>query len=137
MRRTPLLVIHCSATPPSMDIGVSEIDQWHKDRGWRGVGYHYVVRRDGTVEKGREDHVVGAHAKGYNSKSLSICLVGGVDADTKPQDNFTPEQKNALRTLIKELRGKYDIYSIVGHRDLPGVAKACPSFDVVDFIYHF
>ena len=126
------LVVHCSATPASMDIGVAEIDRWHKQKGWAGCGYHFVIRRDGTIEKGRAIDVPGAHAEGYNTRSLGICLVGGLAANGRAdENNFTAIQMAMLRSKLNELKaGDYREAEIVGHRDLPGVKKACPSFDV-------
>lgn len=131
-KRTDLIVIHCSATTDKMDIGVKEIDAWHRERGFRKVGYHFVIRRNGMVELGREIDEIGAHAEGHNSNSVAICLVGGVDAnDTKKaKDNFTDAQWDTLLRLVKELQEKYPTAKVLGHRDLPGVQKACPSFDV-------
>ena len=134
---TELIVIHCAATPPSMDIGVEEIRRWHLKKGWTDIGYHYVIRRDGTVEVGRNNRVQGAHAKGYNHESVSICLVGGV-AEEKPkgakyapaEDNFTPIQYRRLYELIKEMQAMFPDAALLGHRDLPNISKDCPSFDV-------
>jgi len=91
-----------------------------------------VIRRDGTVEKGRDDSVVGAHVQGFNENSVGICMVGGVSADdvNKAQNNFTPKQFASLKTLLVDLKKKYPKAKIQGHKDFPGVAKACPSFDV-------
>lgn len=141
MRKTPLLVIHCSATPPAMDIGAAEIRQWHTDpepdgNGWADIGYHYVIRRSGKVEPGRDLSRAGAHAAPYNRYSIGVCLVGGVDKHGQPADNFTKVQYSALVKLVRKLRAEHDIVSVVGHRDLPGVAKACPSFDVAPWVYH-
>jgi len=133
-RDIKLLVVHCSATPASHDIGAKEIRQWHLDRNWSDIGYHYVIRRDGTVEKGRDDSISGAHAKGFNSNSLGVCLVGGVNDDLDPDSNFTINQFNSLSRLLKGLKVQYPDAEIKGHRDLKGVKKACPSFDVVSFI---
>lgn len=124
------IVIHCSATPPWSDIGAADIDRWHRERGWDSIGYHYVIRRDGSVESGRPESYVGAHARGFNGSSIGVCLAGGVDGQKNPQDNFTTAQMKALAQVIYELRGKYRSAEVLGHRDLPGVAKACPSFDV-------
>jgi len=139
------IVIHCSATPPDMDIGVAEIDRWHRQKGYFKVGYHFIIRRDGTVEAGRNINEPGAHAQGYNSMSIGICLVGGVkriaDADGKPdadgprwdlvpENNFTPEQMVALKALVGGLKHQHVQAEVLGHRDLPGVRKGCPSFDV-------
>src|SRR5690606_114532 len=75
-----LLVIHCAATTPLMDIGAKEIDVWHKQRGWSKIGYHFVIRRNGVIEKGRDISEVGAHVEGYNKNSIGICMVGGIDS---------------------------------------------------------
>lgn len=125
---TEYIVVHCSATHPGMDIGRDEIDRWHKDRGWSGIGYHYVIRRDGILESGRRIGAKGAHARGYNHKSVGVCMVGGVDRYNDPQDNFTDRQWNQLRTTLSELRAAFPDAKIIGHNEIS--AKACPSFDV-------
>jgi len=130
MRKINWLVIHTAATRPSMDIGVKEIRQWHKQRGFADIGYHYVIRRDGRVEKGRADARVGAHVRGYNRDSLGISLVGGVNERTlKPENNYTAAQWASLESLLKKLSTKYPEANVKGHRDFPNVAKACPCFD--------
>lgn len=123
------IVVHCSATPPSMDIGVAEIDRWHRQRGFLKIGYHRVIRRDGTVEKGRDWDEVGAHVEGWNSVSVGICLVGGIDDKGKPEDSFEPVQKAILRAMLESLLVKFPKAQIIGHHDL-NPHKACPSFDV-------
>jgi N-acetylmuramoyl-L-alanine amidase len=132
MRDIDFLVVHCAATKPKMDIGAAEIRKWHRDRGWNDIGYHYIIRRNGWIEKGRDDAISGAHVAGHNSHTLGICLVGGIDDDGHPEPNFTEEQFKSLNDLLNELLIKYDLMedSILGHRDFPGVGKACPSFDV-------
>jgi len=127
------IVIHCSATTPDTDIGADEIRMWHQDRGWQDIGYHYVIRRDGTLEVGRPEHVVGAHARGYNEHSIGVCLVGGVTESAVSDANFTLKQYLKLLTLCTHLMRKYKDAQVVGHRDLPGVAKDCPCFDVAEF----
>lgn len=134
IRRVEYIIIHCAATPSDMDIGAEEIRRWHLKRGWFDIGYHYVVRRDGTVEKGRPDTRPGAHARGYNHLSLGICMVGGVADDGKtPENNFTEDQFANLRMLVRGLAMRYPDAQIIGHRDLPNVRKACPSFDVTEW----
>ena len=129
-KSTKYLVVHCSATRPSLDVGVKEIRQWHKNQGWADIGYHFVIRRDGKVERGRAENLVGSHVAGRNSNSLGVCMVGGVSQkDIKPENNFTPAQFASLKTLLKMLSEKYPGSVVLGHRDLPKVAKACPSFD--------
>lgn len=127
-KKTDYLVVHCAATKPSMDIGWKEIDRWHRQRGWLKIGYHYVIRRDGTVEPGRELMEIGAHVKGYNSVSVGICLVGGIDEKGKPDNNFSDEQMAALGYLLTKLKKIFPDAKVVGHRDLFS-GKACPCFD--------
>jgi N-acetylmuramoyl-L-alanine amidase len=130
--KTDYLVVHCSATPENLDVGAKEIDKWHRAQGWACIGYHYVIRRDGTVEEGRDREVVGAHVVSANDSSVGICMVGGVDADDpkKAEDNYTKEQYESLKKLLDELKTVYPQAVILGHRDFPGVKKACPCFDV-------
>ncbi len=129
-KRTEYIIIHCSATPPTLDIGKEEIDKWHRQRGWFGIGYHFVIRRNGTVEIGRPVMEVGAHAQGYNAVSVGVCLIGGVDSSgqTKPQNNFTPQQWESLLHLLKTLKTQFPGAKIIGHSEVSN--KACPSFDV-------
>lgn len=132
-KHTDYIVVHCSATPPKMDIGAREIDRWHRSKGWFRIGYHFVIRRDGSVEHGREVHTVGAHAAGYNDRSIGICLIGGVASDGKvPENNYTPAQWLTLEKLVAELEQEFSKAQVVGHRDLnPG--RACPSFNVKEW----
>lgn len=128
------IVVHCSASQPKADIDVKTIDRWHRQRGFAKVGYHYVIKTDGTVEEGRKLSEPGAHAQGYNANSIGICLVGGVDKEGRASDNFTAAQKHALHGLLMGLSHTYTAASILGHRDLPGVKKDCPCFDVRDWL---
>ena len=117
-----------------MDIGVKEITEWHKLRGFTSIGYHYVIRRDGTREKGRELNEIGAHVVGYNHNSVGICMAGGMDQDMqKPENNFTDAQWSSLAITLRELHQDYPRAVIVGHRDLDS-AKACPSFSVSEYV---
>jgi N-acetylmuramoyl-L-alanine amidase len=127
---TDYIIIHCSATPPSMDIGATEIRQWHKARGWRDIGYHHVIRRNGKLEIGRPTMAVGAHAKGFNQSSVGICMVGGVTPEGDPESNFTRAQWATLEKLVYHCKNMYREAVVLGHRDLPNVTKECPSFDV-------
>jgi len=132
-KTTKYLVVHCAATKPTMDIGLREIRQWHRQQGWLDVGYHYIIRRNGQIEEGRPQDVVGSHVKGHNHESLGICMAGGIDASGKPENNFTPEQFASLSGLLWSLTAGMDApfpdATIVGHRELDS-GKACPSFDV-------
>ena len=125
------IAIHCSATRPSQDIGAADITAWHKKQGWRTIGYHWVIRRDGTLEKGRDEAIAGAHVEGHNANSVGVCLVGGVAQDdfTKPENNFTPRQFATLKRLLTDLARRFPDAVVKGHRDYPKVKKACPSFD--------
>lgn len=139
MRRITKLIIHCSATPPDMDIGAETIRGWHvKDNGWADIGYHHVIRRDGAVEPGRPEAMQGAHcsANNGNKDSIGVCLVGGVRRDGKrlvAENNFTPQQWAALKRLVRDLQRRYPaVDTILGHRDLDP-RKECPSFSVRDW----
>lgn len=138
MKYKPLVpevaVIHCAVTPPSMDVGAEEIGRWHREKGYLSIGYHFVIRRDGTVENGRDITIPGAHARGHNHNSVGICLVGGCDEDMKSENNFTQEQFIALEDLLMRLVSEYDIHTVIGHRDLPNVTKTCPNFDVTAWL---
>lgn len=132
LRVIDMLVVHCSATPGSMDIGRDEIDNWHRARGWSGIGYHFVIRRDGTLEMGRPLGKMGAHARSFNAHSIGICLVGGLDDEGRAENNFTPEQWVTLSVVIAGLQETFDLddEDVWGHGDLPEVRKECPCFDV-------
>lgn len=129
MRKITKIIIHCSATPEGRDYTVADIDCWHKQKGWKGIGYHYVVYRDGSVHTGRNIGEIGAHCTGQNANSIGICYIGGLSADGKTaKDTRTPEQKKALRDLVKHLQAKYPNATIHGHNEFAN--KACPCFDV-------
>lgn len=142
MRKINLIVVHCSATPEGKDFTVNDIDRWHRARGFKKIGYHYVVYRDGTVHPGRSENEVGAHVSGYNNNSIGVCYIGGLTADgKKAKDTRTTAQKSGLLNLLIKLQKKYPDAKIVGHRDLsPDLnhdgkiepnewVKECPSFD--------
>jgi N-acetyl-anhydromuramyl-L-alanine amidase AmpD len=130
--KTDLLIIHCAATPPNMDIGAREIHQWHLNRGWSGIGYHYVICRDGSIEQGRPEWAIGAHAHGYNDESVSVCLVGGIAKDKTPENNFTEVQFCTLEWIVQKIKKKYPNIKIIGHNEVS--SKACPSFDVQEWL---
>ncbi|EGJ51791.1 N-acetylmuramoyl-L-alanine amidase [Desulfocurvibacter africanus] len=128
------IVIHCADTPPELDIGAAEIDRWHKQNGWDGIGYHYVIRRSGVIESGRPldinaapgwQTVTGAHVAGMNSQAIGICLVGGRHG--KP--DFSGQQRESLWLLVETLKRIAPEAEVVGHRDLDK-GKTCPGFDV-------
>lgn len=127
MRNIEEIIVHCSATPEGRDVSTEEIRQWHLDRGWSDIGYHFVVELDGTVCDGRPLEKSGAHAKGHNSQSVGVCYVGGVDSDMEAKDTRTDEQAVALVELITFLKEQFPEAVVIGHRDVS--EKECPSFD--------
>lgn len=136
-KATDYIVVHCSASLPNPATDAKVIDRWHRQRGFLMIGYHYVIKTDGTVETGRDEDAIGAHVEGYNANSIGICMVGGVDANGptgKPVNNFSAVQFTALEVLLGSLRIEYPKATIQGHRDFPCVAKACPSFNVKQWL---
>lgn len=127
-RRISKIIIHCSATKPSQACTVDLIDQWHKARGFNRIGYHYVIYKDGSVYTGRPLSQIGAHTMGYNTESIGICYVGGLDANGNAADTRTEAQKKTLKQLVRELRHTYPNTTVHGHREFAN--KACPCFDV-------
>lgn len=136
MKRTVrTIIVHCSATPAGRDVTVADIDRWHRARGFRSIGYHYVVLLDGTVCPGRPEDAVGAHCLGQNATSIGVCYVGGLDADgSTPRDTRTPAQRRALLDLLADLLRRYPGAVVRGHRDF--APKACPSFDATAAYRH-
>jgi N-acetylmuramoyl-L-alanine amidase len=130
------IVIHYSATPVEMDVTAEDIDTMHRRRGFKEIGYHWFIRKDGTVEMGRDlsspgRFEVGAHSKGENSSSIGICFEGGVTrADPNTGfDSRTPAQKRAMIDLIQKMQARFPGAVVRGHRDMPGAATQCPGFD--------
>lgn len=133
-RHIDTAIVHCSDTYAHMDIGADWIRNIHvNENGWSDIGYHFVIRRDGTLEEGRDTdgdgdilEEVGAHAYGFNQHSIGICLVGG-----KPDFNFTKAQLTKLNALISILRDAIPGIEVIGHRDVS--SKSCPGFDVKSY----
>lgn len=146
MRNIDSIIVHCSATKAGQDFTAADIDCWHRERGFNGIGYHYVVRLDGKLEKGRDVSLAGAHCKGWNERSVGICYIGGLDANGRPADTRTNAQKRVLYQIIMDLQREYNILQVLGHRDTSpdlngdGViepyeyVKVCPCFDVKEFL---
>ena len=146
MRNIDSIIVHCSATKAGQDFTVADIDHWHRQRGFNGIGYHYVIRLDGKLEKGRDVALAGAHCKGWNERSVGICYIGGLDENGRPADTRTNAQKRVLYQIIIDLQREYNILQVLGHRDTSpdlngdGViepyeyVKACPCFDVKEFL---
>jgi N-acetylmuramoyl-L-alanine amidase len=129
MRKINRIIIHCTATPEGRDHTAKEIDRWHREKGWASIGYHFVIRLDGTVEQGRPVEKVGAHVKGHNSDSIGVVYVGGCDKNMKPKDTRTPEQREALLETVTNLQESYPHATVHGHNEFDK-GKACPSFNV-------
>ena len=146
MRNIDSIIVHCSATKAGQDFTAADIDCWHRERGFNGIGYHYVIRLDGKLEKGRDVALAGAHCKGWNERSIGICYIGGLDENGRPADTRTNAQKRVLYQIIMDLQREYNILQVLGHRDTSpdlngdGViepyeyVKVCPCFDVKEFL---
>lgn len=129
MRKINKIILHCTATPEGREVTVSEITDWHLARGFRTIGYHYVVYLDGSIHEGRPEIDPGAHCLGHNVDSIGVCYVGGMDASgLHPKDTRTPRQREALRSLVGRLQLRYPGAGVHGHREF--AAKACPCFDI-------
>lgn len=127
MRKIDKIIVHCTATKPKVDWGVTEIRRCHvQDNKWADIGYHYVVRLDGTIEKGRPEYKAGAHCYGHNRHSIGVCYVGGCDQNGVSADTRTAAQKKSLRSLLQKLYNQYRC-PIYGHRDLG--KTECPGFN--------
>jgi len=134
MRLINKIILHTSATPDGKDFTVQDIDRWHKERGFKKIGYHYVIYRNGEVHQGRKEEEIGAHCIGYNKTSIGICYIGGMDENNKyPRDTRTVEQKESMYRLVKELMEKYNLTLMDIHCHNEFADKACPCFDVNDF----
>lgn len=124
------IIIHCSDTEPRFDLGVDDIELWHRDRGFEMIGYHFVIKVDGTIELGRPLRFQGAHCFGHNHCSVGVCYIGGRDANGRPCDTRTVAQKISLdyiisRLILPEFKS---VKSIYGHSEFS--TKVCPCFDV-------
>lgn len=133
-RKIKGIILHCTATPEGKDYNVATIRQWHLQRGFSDIGYHYVVYRDGSVYAGRNVDIAGAHCSNHNSYTIGVCYVGGCASDGKTaKDTRTPQQKAALVKLAKQLCSMYGLKEtdVYGHYQF--AAKACPSFKIEPF----
>lgn len=114
------IIIHCSDTPNGRHHTAAEIHSWHLARGWAGIGYHYLIQADGTVERGRPEYWTGAHVGGHNTDTLGICLIG--------RDDYGPSQWDSLAWLVRDIKSRHPEATVCGHHDYdPG--KTCPGFD--------
>ena len=130
MRTINLIVIHCSATEEGKEYSVEDITNWHQARGFRTIGYHFLIHLDGSIdgeaECCRSIMEIGAHAKGHNRHSIGICYIGGL-LYKKPADTRTHAQINAMRCLVKALQSVFPS-DVIGHNEVSN--KACPCFNV-------
>ncbi|MGO1303187.1 MAG: N-acetylmuramoyl-L-alanine amidase [Sphingomonas parapaucimobilis] len=143
IRSISSIAVHCTATPAGRAVSAAQIRGWHLAKGWKDIGYHFVVGLDGTIEIGRPKAMAGAHVEGFNAHSVGVVYVGGTDAAGKPLDTRTPAQKAALLDLLAELKGAHPAAVIKGHRDYSPDRnrdgkitpnewlKACPCFDAL------
>lgn len=127
------ITVHAAATYSSMDIDAQWVRDIHVNQnGWKDIGYHYFIKRDGTVETGRPVDQIGAHTGGHNTKNIGVCMAGGLKQGTKntPEDNFTAEQYSALNKILDDLLGKYPDAKLMGHNDFENHrSRGCPCFN--------
>lgn len=116
------LIIHCSDTDDTLNIGAREIHKMHLKFGWNGIGYHKIICRNGLIENGRPEYWLGAHVKGLNDCSLGVCLIG--------RKKFTDFQFSSLEKVLLEWKKNYPCTTIMGHCDAIKTSKTCPNFDV-------
>lgn len=128
MREIDKIIIHCTATKEGRRTSIEEIEQWHKEKGFKSIGYHYVIYLNGRVKNGRPVSEIGSHCKGYNKNSIGICYVGGLDKEGKPKDTRTDEQKESLLVLLDILKKEFPNAEVCGHNEF--AEKDCPCFNV-------
>lgn len=114
------IIIHCSATPNGRHTTAEDIHRWHQERKWSGIGYHYVIRTDNVLDRGRPEYWTGAHAKGHNTGSIGICMIG--------TDVYNEDQWHILGELLRDLLIRYPGVKVIGHNEISN--KSCPGFDV-------
>ncbi len=136
MRSIKHIVIHCSATKEGKYFNAKDIDQWHKKRGWNGIGYHYVILLDGSIQTGRPIAKQGAHVKGFNRNSIGVCYIGGLDTNGKPKDTRTPAQKLTMLCLMQSLKEEFIDAEILGHRDFSKDQNKNGIIEPFEFIKH-
>ncbi len=132
-RHIEFIVVHCTATAPEVTTKAIRA-YWKEQLGWRNPGYHYLIHRDGEVEKLQNEALIANGVAGYNAHAIHLSYIGGVDRQGTPIDNRTRPQQDAMFDLIVSLSERYPKARVLGHRDFPGVTKACPSFDVSDWL---
>lgn len=131
MRKIKEIIIHCSATKEDVDFDINDIRRWHvEENGWEDVGYHYFIKLDGTIQKGRDIEKQGAHCKGHNRNSIGICYCGGLDSEGKPKDTRTIKQIASMSLLLNRLKNRFPEATVHCHNEF--AKKACPSFQIYE-----
>lgn len=128
MRKITEIIVHCTSTMANPNVHVDVVNEWHKNRGFDCIGYHYLINTRGQIEIGRPLEMIGAHCRGHNANSIGICYVGGCDYDGRHMDTRTKEQKESMRILIDFLRAVYGKIPVHGH-NYYNKQKDCPCFD--------
>ena len=125
---TKYIVVHSTKTKPNETVTIQTVDEWHRKKGKLKVGYHFFIKRDGTIECGRSPNKIGSHVREFDSESIAICLAGGLNTRGIIAPDYSKEQIESLYVLIKTLKHMYFNAEVVGHRDLE--KTDCPSFDI-------
>ena len=137
-RKINLIVLHCSANRSNQRFTVEMLKACHNARfNGKGIGYHYFIEKDGQVFQTRDENEIGMHARHYNAHSIGICYEGGLDEKGRPADTRTPAQRAALIALLRSLKIDYPDAEILGHCELEGIHKACPSFSCQEYRDYF
>ena len=134
-KKTTEIIIHCTATKEGQDFSVESVHKMHLANGWSGIGYNYLIYRNGEIWEGRPEECSGAHTTDHNSKSVGICYVGGLDKNGKAKDTRTPQQIASMIWLCRLMHKKYPDATFHGHREFAN--KACPCFDVKTWMRTF
>jgi len=132
MRQINTIILHCTATRFDHDVTIDDIRVWHVARGWKREGYHFLIRLDGTIERGRPIDMIGAHAKGFNRNSIGIAYAGGIDDDGCHVNTMNKDQTDAMFVLIDSLAVVFGQLQLIGHNDVTD-RKTCPNFDVSEW----
>lgn len=135
-RNIQYIVVHCTGTLPTARLEAIQ-RYWKEVKKWNNPGYHYLIDRFGIVHQLQDEQKVANGVAGHNKESIHVCYIGGEDANGRPRDTRTAEQKVALFDKVMELSERYPQAAILGHRDFPNVAKACPCFDVGDWMENY
>lgn len=130
-RQISQIILHCSATKTGEDFSAADIRRWHLQRGFNDIGYHFVVKLDGTIERGRDINLTGAHCLNHNRRSVGVCYIGGLDRAGHPCDTRTPAQHRSLKVLVDRLCCNHPRATVHGHREF--AAKACPCFNAAEY----